>query len=75
MLPILLILYRRRPPDGVVAWTWFALYGLTRSVPEIWRQPDIVFLGLTGAQWLALPMIAIGIGLVVAAMRRDVRTA
>jgi phosphatidylglycerol:prolipoprotein diacylglycerol transferase len=75
VLPILLILYRRRPPDGVVAWTWFALYGLTRSVAEIWRQPDIVFLGLTGAQWLALPMIAIGIGLVIAAMRRDVRTA
>ncbi len=75
VLPILLILYRRRPPDGVVAWTWFALYGVTRSIAEIWRQPDIVFLGLTGAQWLALPMIAIGIALVVAAVRRDVRTA
>ncbi len=75
VLPILLILYRRRPPDGVVAWTWFALYGLTRSIAEIWRQPDIVFLGLTGAQWLALPMIVIGIAFIVAAMRRDVRTA
>jgi phosphatidylglycerol---prolipoprotein diacylglyceryl transferase len=75
VLPILLILYRRRPPDGVVAWTWFALYGVTRSVAEIWRQPDIVFLGLTGAQWLALPMIVIGIAFIVAAMRRDVRTA
>jgi phosphatidylglycerol:prolipoprotein diacylglycerol transferase len=75
VLPVLLILYRRRPPDGVVAWTWFALYGVTRSIAEIWRQPDIVFLGLTGAQWLALPMIAIGIAFVVAALRRDVRTA
>ncbi|HXP94759.1 MAG TPA: prolipoprotein diacylglyceryl transferase [Candidatus Binatia bacterium] len=75
VLPILLVLYRRRPPDGVVAWTWFALYGVTRSVAEIWRQPDIVFLGLTGAQWLALPMIAIGVALVVASLRRDIRTA
>lgn len=75
VLPILLVLYRRRLPDGVVGWTWFALYGLTRSIAEIWRQPDIVFLGLTGAQWLALPMIVIGIAFVVAAVRRDVRTA
>ena len=34
------VVYRRRPPDGVVAWTWFTLYGVTRSLAEIWRQTD-----------------------------------
>jgi phosphatidylglycerol:prolipoprotein diacylglycerol transferase len=76
VLPILLVIYARRPPDGVVAWTWFTLYGVTRSLAEIWRQPDIVVGGvITGGQLLALPMILIGIGLIVAAVRRDVRTA
>ena len=28
------------PTDGVVAWTWFTLYGITRSVAELWRQAD-----------------------------------
>lgn len=65
VLPVLLLLYRRRPPDGVVAWTWFTLYGITRSVAEIWRQPDIVVAGITGGQLLALPMIVIGIVLLV----------
>ncbi len=59
-LPILLLLYRTKPKDGVVGWTWFMLYGITRSVAEIWRDPGIVWFGITGGQWLALPMIAIG---------------
>lgn len=74
-LPILLIIYRRRPPDGVVAWSWFALYGVTRSLAEIWRQPDIHIGPITGGQLLALPMILIGLALVYAAVRRNVRTA
>jgi len=69
-LPLLLLLYRRRPPDGVVAWTWFALYGVTRSIAEIWRQPDFVWLGITGGQIYALPLIVIGPAGVAAAMRR-----
>jgi len=74
VLPIILLVYRRRPPDGVVAWTWFALYGVTRSVAEIWRQTDLAVGPLTGGQLLALPMIAIGIGLAFLAYRRNVRT-
>jgi phosphatidylglycerol:prolipoprotein diacylglycerol transferase len=64
VLPLLLLLYRRRPPAGVVAWTWFTLYGVCRSVAEIWRQTDIAVGPLTGGQLLALPMIAIGAFLV-----------
>jgi len=73
VLPILLVLYRRRPPDGVVAWTWFTLYGLTRSIAEVWRQTDLSVGPFTGGQLLALPMIAIGIALTVRAARADVR--
>ncbi len=73
-LPILFLLYRRRPPDGVVAWTWFALYGVTRSVAELWRQPDFAIFGITGGQLYALPMILIGAMLAVAAWRRGIHT-
>jgi phosphatidylglycerol:prolipoprotein diacylglycerol transferase len=59
-LPILLFLYKRKPKDGVVAWTWFALYGTTRSIAEVFRQSDFTLAGFTGGQLYALPMIVIG---------------
>jgi phosphatidylglycerol:prolipoprotein diacylglycerol transferase len=74
VLPIVLAVYRRRPPDGVVAWTWFTCYGVTRSLAEIWRQTDLAVGPFTGGQLLALPMIAIGIALVVTFARRNRRT-
>lgn len=74
VLPIVYFVYRRRPPDGVVAWTWFALYGITRSIAEIWRQTDLAVGPLTGGQLLALPMVLIGAGLAIAFARRNRRT-
>jgi phosphatidylglycerol:prolipoprotein diacylglycerol transferase len=74
VLPIILYVYRKRPPDGVVAWTWFTLYGVTRSLAELWRQTDIALGPFTGGQLLALPMIALGIALIYAAVRANVRT-
>ncbi len=69
-LPILLILYRFKPKDGVVAWTWFLLYGITRTIAETWRQTDFSWNGLTGGQLYALPMILVGaIGIVYCATR------
>jgi phosphatidylglycerol:prolipoprotein diacylglycerol transferase len=61
VLPVIVLLYRRRPPDGVVAWTWFTLYGVTRSVAEIWRQTDLALGPITGGQVFSLAMIAVGI--------------
>jgi phosphatidylglycerol:prolipoprotein diacylglycerol transferase len=61
VLPVLLVLYRRRPPDGVVSWTWFTLYGVTRSIAEIWRQTDLAVGPFTGGQLFSLAMIAIGV--------------
>ena len=74
VLPIVLLVYRRRPPDGVVAWTWFTLYGITRSIAEIWREPGFLVAGLSGGQLVALPMILIGIVMIVYSLRRGTRT-
>jgi len=60
-LPILLFIYRRRPPDGVVGWSWFTMYGITRSIAEIWRHADFHLGPITGGQLYALPMIPIGL--------------
>ena len=64
VLPVLLLVYRRRPPDGVVAWTWFTCYGITRTIAEIWREPDLSLGPLTAAQLLSIPMVLLGIYLV-----------
>jgi phosphatidylglycerol:prolipoprotein diacylglycerol transferase len=74
VLPIILLLYRFRPPDGVVGWTWFTLYGVTRFIAEIWRQTDISVGPLTGGQILALVMIAIGLLMLSWALRSNERT-
>ncbi|MGB8266911.1 MAG: prolipoprotein diacylglyceryl transferase [Candidatus Velthaea sp.] len=74
VLPILLVLYRRRPPDGVVAWTWFTLYGVTRSIAEIWREPGFTVIGLSGGQLVAIPQVLIGIVLLFIAVRNGKRT-
>jgi len=60
-LPILLFIYKRRPPDGVVGWSWILMYGITRSVAEIWRYADFHLGPITGGQLYALPMIPLGI--------------
>ena len=74
-LPILLLVYRMKPKDGVVAWTWFTLYGITRSLAELWRQADFTLMGITGGQLYALPMILIGIiGVAYCATRPGART-
>jgi phosphatidylglycerol---prolipoprotein diacylglyceryl transferase len=74
-LPILLILYRFKPKDGVVGWTWFTLYGVTRSLAELWRQADFTWMGITGGQLYALPMIVIGLaGIIYCATRPGPRT-
>ena len=57
---VLLLLIARKPADGVVAWTWFTYYGITRTVAEIWREPGFTVIGLSGGQLVALPMVFIG---------------
>lgn len=73
-LPILLFIYKRRPPDGVVAWSWFTMYGITRSIAETWRHADFMWHGITGGQLYALPMIPIGVVGLYFCMRGRTRT-
>jgi prolipoprotein diacylglyceryltransferase len=73
-VPVLLYLVRKRPPDGVVAWTWFTYYGCSRTLAEIWREPGFVVLGLSGGQLVALPMVFIGGAFLYAALRAGKRT-
>jgi phosphatidylglycerol:prolipoprotein diacylglycerol transferase len=74
VLPIVLAIYRRHPADGVVAWSWFTLYGITRSIAEIWREPGFTVAGLSGGQLVAIPQIFIGVALLVWSIRRNRHT-
>ena len=74
VLPIMLFVYSRRPPDGVTAWTWFTLYGVTRFVAEFWREPGFTVIGLDGGQFVALLQLIIGIVMLAYSLRRGVRT-
>ncbi len=74
VLPIVLLVYKRNPPPGVVAWTWFTLYGITRAIAEIWREPGFTVLGLDGGQFVAVVQIFVGIALIVYSYRRGTRT-
>jgi len=73
-LPVLLLLYRRKPPDGVVGWAFITIYGITRTVAETWRHADFTWHGITGGQLYALPMIPIGAVMVYVSWRKGKRT-
>lgn len=74
VLPILFLLYKRKPADGVVAWTWFTLYGITRTIAEAFRYADFRIGPITGGMLYALPMIVIGIVMIVVCARKGVHT-
>ena len=73
-LPIVVLIYRMKPPDGVVAWSWFTIYGITRAIAEIWREPGFTVIGLDGGQFVALVQIVIGVVMLVRSVRNGVRT-
>jgi phosphatidylglycerol:prolipoprotein diacylglycerol transferase len=74
VVPLLVWLSRRRVPDGVVAWTWFTYYGITRTIAELWREPGFTVIGLSGGQLVALPMVVIGAYFLYRAARNGKRT-
>ncbi len=59
---------------GVLTGTFIAGYAIARMIVELYRQPDahIGFLtaGSTMGQWLSMPMLLIGLGLVAWGWRR-----
>ena len=67
---VLLWLYaRRRRPVGAVSGLFLIGYGSFRFLVEYAREPDnflgVLALGWTMGQWLSLPMIVAGIGLML----------
>jgi phosphatidylglycerol:prolipoprotein diacylglycerol transferase len=74
---VLALVWRKeslRTKPGFLAGAFLAGYGITRSIAELYRQPDsfLGFLlgGATMGQLLSIPMIMAGIGLMVFACRQ-----
>jgi phosphatidylglycerol:prolipoprotein diacylglycerol transferase len=70
VLFVLLWFYaRRRRPVGAVSGLFLIGYGSFRFLVEYAREPDnflgVLALGLSMGQWLSLPMIVIGVGLML----------
>jgi phosphatidylglycerol:prolipoprotein diacylglycerol transferase len=66
-------------PRGAVSGLFLVGYGVFRFAAEYTRQPDSFLgqlaLGLTMGQWLSLPMVAAGVGLMIWAFRTQPRAA
>ncbi len=74
-------IYSAKPrPMGAVTGVFMIGYGVLRSIAEFYREPEdgfmgILTLGVTMGQWLSLPMIIIGTGLVLWAYQQHVTQA
>jgi phosphatidylglycerol---prolipoprotein diacylglyceryl transferase len=64
MFSVLYLLNKKNLPRGVLTWSFVALYGLFRTLAELFRQPDaqvgFLFGGLTMGQLLSIPMLILG---------------
>ena len=72
VLFVLIMLYRRfSPPVGALGGLFLAGYGSARFFVEFYREPDahlgVLSAGMSMGQWLSLPMIIAGIGLIISA--------
>ena len=75
LLFAILWIYSARPrPVGAVSGAFLIGYGALRFTAEFFREPDdflgLLALNLSMGQWLSLPMIAVGIGMLAWAWRR-----
>ncbi|SFP53718.1 Prolipoprotein diacylglyceryl transferase [Nitrosomonas cryotolerans] len=68
---ILLWLYSAKPrPVGAVSGMFLIGYGLFRTIAEFYREPENGFMGvltwgMSMGQWLSLPMVLVGAGMLV----------
>jgi|ERR1700674_71784 phosphatidylglycerol---prolipoprotein diacylglyceryl transferase len=74
---VLWIFSARQRPRGAVSGAFLLGYGCFRFIAEYFRQPDdflgFLALGLSMGQWLSLPMIITGLGLLIWAYRAQPR--
>ncbi|MBC7266932.1 MAG: prolipoprotein diacylglyceryl transferase [Coriobacteriia bacterium] len=69
LFSIMLVMSRKKRPDGAMLGTLLTLYGLFRIAVEFFREPDVQLGFIAGpftmGQVLSLPMVAAGIALLV----------
>ena len=74
---VLIVLSRRKRPDGFMIGMLLTLYGVFRIFVEFFREPDVqlgfITGGLTMGQLLSVPMLGVGLWLVVRAVRAERR--
>ena len=74
MFLILYLVSKKVHRDGVVIWSFIALYGLFRFLVEFVREPDeqigFLFGGVSMGQLLSLPMFLLGAAMVLRRCRR-----
>ena len=75
LLFAILWVYSARPrPAGAVSGAFLIGYGVLRFAAEYFREPDdflgLLALGLSMGQWLSIPMVALGAGLLAHALRK-----
>jgi phosphatidylglycerol:prolipoprotein diacylglycerol transferase len=70
VLPVLWLLHAwKNRRDGVIWWAFIAGYGLVRTIVEFYREPGIVWFGLTAAQYLTIVMFVLGIVMMIRCQR------
>lgn len=75
LLFVILWVYSAKPrPVGAVSGAFLLGYGAFRFIAEFFREPDdflgLLALGLSMGQWLSLPMIVLGLGMLIWAFNR-----
>ncbi len=67
---------RKPQPTGWISGLFLLGYGLMRFVAEYFREPDahlgLLSMGLSMGQWLCVPMVLIGVGMMVWSLRKAV---
>ncbi|MDA8383636.1 MAG: prolipoprotein diacylglyceryl transferase [Betaproteobacteria bacterium] len=75
LLFIIMWTFSAKPrPRGAISGLFLLGYGTFRFIAEFFRAPDaflgLLWLGLSMGQWLSVPMIVIGLGMLIWAYRR-----
>lgn len=75
LFALLMFISRKQRPLGLLSGLFLLLYGLARFAVEFVREPDahiltLVFGWMTRGQLFSLPMILVGLGLIVYALKK-----
>jgi phosphatidylglycerol:prolipoprotein diacylglycerol transferase len=78
LFAVLWFVSRKHRPTGWVSGVFLVGYGSLRLMAEYFREPDahlgLLSMGLSMGQWLCVPMVLVGMGLMVWSGRRQPST-